>query len=161
MPSCARRKAVAPPMFPGAAPATMAILSRSPLIVLSSISSLERCALSNSVLCDQHQAELCLALHHASVSISSLFERSCLDHRADILQAAEGKSVLLLDRRAGQGAVDRASSKDERERTQLNLVRRYTHHDELAAGCKTGHKWPHTITTGGCCENRSGPAHTL
>ena len=57
--------------------------------------------------------------------------------------------------------VNRAPSKDKRERTQLDLVLRYTHHDELAAGCKTGHKWPHSITTGACCENRSGPAHTL
>jgi hypothetical protein len=34
---------------------------------------------------DQHHAEACFALHHASVSISSLFERNCLDPRADIL----------------------------------------------------------------------------
>src|SRR2546426_11158701 len=125
------------------------------------ICSVDRRTLRDSVLCDQDHAEQCFALHHASVSITSLFERSCLDHRADILQDAEGKGVLLIDRRASQRAVDRAPSKDERERTQLNLVRRYTYHDELAAGCKTGHKWPHDITTGGCCENRSGPTHTL
>ncbi len=57
--------------------------------------------------------------------------------------------------------VDRPPSKDERERIQLDWVLRYTHHDELAAGSKTGHKWPYRITTGGGCENRSGPAHTL
>src|SRR5258708_38083779 len=33
IPSCARRMAVAPPIFPGAAPATMATLSRSPRMV--------------------------------------------------------------------------------------------------------------------------------
>jgi hypothetical protein len=43
----------------------------------------------------------------------------------------------------------------------LDLVLRYTHHDKLAAGCKTGHQWPHRITNGGCGKNRSGPAHTL
>jgi hypothetical protein len=43
----------------------------------------------------------------------------------------------------------------------LDLVLRYTHHDELPSGRKTGHKRPHCIATGGCCENRSGPAHTL
>src|SRR6202035_2980071 len=106
-------------------------------------------------------AESCFALHHASVSISGLFKRSCLGHRANILQDAEGKRVLLIDRRARQRAVDRAASKDKRERVQLNLVRRYTHHDELAADRKTGHKWPHTIATGCCCKNRSGPTHTL
>jgi hypothetical protein len=50
----------------------------------------------------EDHAEPCFALHHASVSISSLFERNCLDHRADILQNAEGKGVLAIDRRAGQ-----------------------------------------------------------
>src|ERR1700741_3427399 len=44
--------------------------------------------------CNEHHAEPCFALHHASVSISSLFERNCLDHRADILQDAEGNGVL-------------------------------------------------------------------
>ncbi len=43
----------------------------------------------------------------------------------------------------------------------MDRVPRYTHDDELAAHGKTGHKWSHSITTGGCCENRSGPAHTL
>src|SRR5262245_25395621 len=55
----------------------------------TSKASLSSCILRNLsafVLCDQHDAKPCLALHHASVSISSLFERSCLDHRTDILQ---------------------------------------------------------------------------
>src|SRR5713226_2351851 len=110
---------------------------------------------------DQHHAEPGFALHHASVSIRSLFEGECLDHRADILQDAEGKGVLAINRRAGQATVDRATSKDEREGIQLHRVPRYTHHDELPAGCKAGHKWPHSTATGGCCKNCSGPAHTL
>ncbi len=117
--------------------------------------------LSDSVLCNQHHAEPRFALHHAGVSIGSLFERKCLDHRADILKDAEGKGVLAINRRAGQAPVDGATSKNERERIQLDRVLRYTDHDEFPAGCKTGHKWPHGITTGGCCENRTGPAHTL
>jgi hypothetical protein len=60
------------------------------------------CTLSDSVLSNQHHAEPCFAFHHVTVSIGSLFERSCLDHRADILQDAEGKSVLGLNRRAGE-----------------------------------------------------------
>src|SRR5437016_5294216 len=44
--------------------------------------------------CDQHHAEPCFAFDHASVSISSLLERKCLDHWADVLQDAEGKGVL-------------------------------------------------------------------
>src|ERR1700719_2016718 len=40
--------------------------------------------LSESILCNQHYAEPRFALHHASVSISGLFERRCLDHWADI-----------------------------------------------------------------------------
>src|SRR5882762_214132 len=43
----------------------------------------------------------------------------------------------------------------------MDWVPWHTHHNELAAGGKTGHKWPHSTATGGCCENRSGPAHTL
>jgi len=117
--------------------------------------------LSDSVLCNQHHAEPCFALHHASVSISSLFERNCFNHRADTLEDTECKCVLAINRRARQAPVDRAPSKHERERIQLDLVLRHTHHDELPAGCKTGHKWPHRVTTGGCCENRSGSAHAL
>src|SRR3984893_1721398 len=113
--------------------------------------------LSDSVLCNQHHAEPCFALHHASVSIGSLFERNRLDHRADILQDAKGKGVLGINRRAGQAPVNRAPSKDQRESTQLHLVLRYTHHDELAASCKTGHKWPHSTATGSSCENGPGP----
>src|SRR5882672_2540798 len=45
--------------------------------------------LSDSAFCNQHHAEPRFALHHASVGISSLFERKCLDHRADVLQNAE------------------------------------------------------------------------
>src|SRR6267154_4980952 len=40
--------------------------------------------LSESILCNQHYSEPRFALHHASVSISGLFERRCLDHWADI-----------------------------------------------------------------------------
>src|SRR5439155_25910336 len=58
--------------------------------------------LSGSVLNKQHHAEPCFALHHASVSICSLFETNGLNHRADILQDAEGKGVLGIDRRSGQ-----------------------------------------------------------
>jgi len=36
----------------------------------------------------QHHAEPCFALHHPSVSISSLFKRKRLDHRTDILKDA-------------------------------------------------------------------------
>ena len=92
--------------------------------------------------CDQHHPESRFPLHHPGVSISSLFERKCLDHGSDILQNTEGKGVLAIDRRARQAPVNRAPSKDERERIQLDLVLRYTDHDELAADCKTGHKAP-------------------
>ena len=50
----------------------------------------------------QHHAEPCLALHHASVTIGRLVKRSRFDHRANILKDAEVKSVLGIDRRAGQ-----------------------------------------------------------
>ena len=58
--------------------------------------------LSGSVLGNQYHAETRLTFHHASVAISSLFERNCLDHRADILQDAEVEGILAIDRRAGQ-----------------------------------------------------------
>jgi len=50
---------------------------------------------------DQHHAESCFALHHASVGVCSLFERKCLDHLTDSLQNAKGESVLVIDRRPG------------------------------------------------------------
>src|SRR2546429_5730257 len=112
-------------------------------------------------LCNQHHAEPCFALHHASVSIGGLFERNCLDHGSDVLQDAESKCVLAVNRRPGQAPEDRAPSKDERKRIHLDRVLRYTDHDDLAAGCKTGHKCSHGITTGSCCENRPRPAQTL
>jgi hypothetical protein len=71
-------------------------------VLRQSRSSVGRCFLRDSVLCNQHHTEPCFALHHASVSIGSVFERNCLDHRADILQDAEGKGVLGVNRRAGQ-----------------------------------------------------------
>src|SRR5882724_7853185 len=110
---------------------------------------------------DEHHAEPCFALHHASVSISSLFERKCLDHGPDILQDAEGKRVLAIDRSTRQSPIDRASSKDKREGIQPNFVVWNPDYDQLASCCKTGDKWPHGITAGSCCENRSGPAQTL
>ena len=82
-------------------------------------------------LCKQHHAEPGLAFHHSSISISGLFERKCLDHRSDILHDAEGKGVLAINRSAGQAAVDRAPSKDERESIQLDRVLRHT--DDLKA----------------------------
>jgi len=41
-------------------------------------------ALSESISCNQHYAESSFTLHHAIVSIRGLFERHCLDFRADI-----------------------------------------------------------------------------
>jgi hypothetical protein len=61
-------------------------------------SSMDRCFLRASVLRNQNHTEPCFALHHASVSISSLFERNSLDHRADILEDAEGEGVLATVR---------------------------------------------------------------
>jgi hypothetical protein len=57
---------------------------------------------SETILCNQHHAEPCFALHHASVTISSLFERNRLDHRADVFQNPEGKGVPGIDCRASQ-----------------------------------------------------------
>src|SRR5580692_798320 len=119
------------------------------------------CTLSNSVLCKQHHAEPCFSLHHARIGVRSLFKGSCLDHRANILEDTEGKRVLLIHRRSGQRSENRAPSEDEWERIQLDRVLRHTNHDEFAAHCKSGHEWAHCIAASGCCENRSGPAHTL
>src|SRR5262249_8245844 len=104
--------------------------------------------LNDSVLRKERHAEPSFALHHAGVSVSSPFERNCFDHRANILQNAEGKRVLAINRRAGQAPVDRAPAKDEWDRAQLDLVFRRANHDELAAGCETGHKSAHCGATG-------------
>jgi Zinc-binding dehydrogenase len=60
--------------------------------------SVGRCAFSGSVLCNQHHAEPCFALHHASVSIGSLFERNVAD--CVCLLAA---STLMLSSTMPQG----------------------------------------------------------
>src|SRR5580692_10954382 len=117
--------------------------------------------LSRAVLCNQHHAEPRLALHHAGVSIRRLFEWHCLDHRSDVLQNTEGERILRINRRSRQAAVDRAPSEHERKRIQLDLVLRYTDHDQLAAGSKTGHKCSHDSTAGSGGQNRSCPTHAL
>jgi hypothetical protein len=58
--------------------------------------------LINSGLCNQHHPEPCFALHHACIGVRSLFQGNCLDHRANILEDTEGKSVLLIHRGSGQ-----------------------------------------------------------
>src|SRR5260370_5930659 len=78
------------------------------------------CTLSDSAVRNQHHAEPCFALHHASVSIGSLFERKCLDHRTDIFQDTEGKSVLAINQRTRHAPVNRTPAKHDRERIQLN-----------------------------------------
>src|SRR5712692_10806782 len=50
----------------------------------------------NLLTCGQDHAETRFPLHHARVSFSSLLERNRFDHRADILQDAEGKGVLAI-----------------------------------------------------------------
>ena len=82
-----------------------------------------RRAVSGSLLRNEHHAEPRFALHHASVTIGSLFERDCLDHRTDILQDTEGERVLVIDRRAGQAPIDRAPAKDE-QNGRVNLEAR-------------------------------------
>src|SRR6266849_8501588 len=93
--------------------------------------------LRGSIPGNQDHAEPRFALHHAGVSVSGLFERKRLDHRANILEDAEGKGVLVINRRACQGAVDRAAAKDERERVQLDRILRYTDHDKFPANGET------------------------
>ena len=65
-----------------------------------------RIHLCDSVVGNQHHAEARFALHHAGVTVGSLFEWDCLDHGADILQDAESKRVLGIDRCAGQRAIN-------------------------------------------------------
>jgi len=99
----------------------------------------------DSVFCNQHHAEPCFAVHHSSKSIGGPFERKCLDHRTYILQNTERKGILAINRSASQTSVDRAPSKGERERVQLDLVLRHTHDDELAANPKVGHGNPASV----------------
>src|ERR1700730_6549598 len=93
--------------------------------------------LSESILCNQHYAEPCFALHHASVSISGLFERRCLDHWADIRLDAEGQRVLTINGGAGKASVDRPTAKEERQSIQLNWIGRCTDHNQLPPRGKT------------------------
>src|SRR5262249_39577204 len=84
-----------------------------------------------------------------------------LDHRANILQDAKVKRVLGVNRRAGQAAVNRTSSEDERKRIQLNRVLWHADNNELPMCRKTGHEPAHSFTAGACRENGLGSPHTL
>src|SRR2546421_10955672 len=74
---------------------------------------------SGASLCNQHHPKPCLAFHHPSVSIRSLFERNCFDHRPNILEDTEGQRVLAINRRSRQAAVHCSPSKHKRKRIQL------------------------------------------
>jgi hypothetical protein len=78
-------------------------------------------------------------LHHASVTISSLLERSCLDHWPDILQDAEGNSVLAInyvESRKWHCARGRSVNSNAMVPTQSA---KQTTGAELANACSTAH----------------------
>jgi hypothetical protein len=54
-------------------------------------------SLRGSVVHDQHHAEAGFALHHASVTIGSLFQGNCLYHGANVFEDAEGKGDFAFD----------------------------------------------------------------
>jgi len=58
---------------------TVRSLAKDKLVQAFLFFSVGRRASSDSVFCNQHHAEPCFALHHAGVTLSSLFERNCLD----------------------------------------------------------------------------------
>src|SRR5262249_5624866 len=110
---------------------------------------------------DQHHAEPCFALYHASVSISSLFERNSLDHRTHILQDTELKRVLSVDRLAGQTAVNRSATEDQRYRVDWYRVWGHSNHNQLAADGKPCDQRSHRAATRSRRQNRIGSSHSL
>jgi hypothetical protein len=69
---------------------------------------------------------------HLSVIGAEFIREELSRSAANILQAAEGKSILGIN--TGRRTVNRAPSEDKLERIQLQLVVQDRHAD----GCKTG-----------------------
>jgi hypothetical protein len=69
------------------------------VVALLFVSAVRRTS-NDSVFCNQHRAEPCFALHHACVSINTLFERNCLDYfeRKNVMKRTNwipGTAVVL------------------------------------------------------------------
>jgi hypothetical protein len=96
---------------------------------------------------NQHDSEASFISHHASVSFCSMRQRNGFDHRADLLQGAEGKRVLRIYRGTGHCSRNRTHAKKERNRIYLDwFISSGSGDNELAAWSKSSEKWRHGFT---------------
>src|ERR1044072_5804668 len=80
----------------------------------------------------QDDAELCVAAEHARVSLRSLFERICLNHRAHAGQLGEAQRVLGIGRRPRGPALNRPTPRDELYRRDLDGMGVRAYDQEIA-----------------------------
>jgi len=93
-------------------------------------------------------------MHHATVSLGSLFKRKRLDHRPNILQ---DKRVLVIDRLAGQTTNNRTLTKNNWKRIDWHRIVRQSYNDQLAVDRKTTHQGCDRIGCGEDCVSSSNP----
>src|SRR5215467_14615683 len=72
----------------------------------------------------QNYAELCVAAHHACVSLARFFERICFNHGTHPGQFGEAQSVLGIGRCSRGPALNGSSSKNELCWCDLNGIER-------------------------------------
>src|SRR5690242_888175 len=109
----------------------------------------------------QNHAEASFALDHACVSVGRLFERNRLDHRTNILEDTKLKRVLIVDRLAGQTAVNRSATEDQRQRADWYRIWGHSNHDELTTNGEPCYQRSHSAATGSRRKDRIGSSHCL
>src|SRR5271168_2442956 len=70
----------------------------------------------------EDHAESRVTRHHAPIRFFGPFQRKSFDHRPNVSEDAEIKSVLSLDRSSCQAPYDRAATKNQRNSVDRNWI---------------------------------------
>ena len=109
----------------------------------------------------QNDAKLCLAAHHARVSLARFFERICFNHRTHAGQFGEVQCVLGIGWRSRRPALNRSTSSNELYRRDLNGIECRTDHHELAVRPQTVDQLGHRFRAWGRRQNHLCAAQFL
>src|SRR5262249_45562176 len=80
----------------------------------------------------QHHPEAGIALDHPLIPFGSFGERKRLDHGTDAFEHTETHGVFRIRGATGWPARDRGALANQLQRRDLDRLRRYTNHDQLA-----------------------------